>query len=143
MEILCKPMAGRKAFFLPGCRPVERRLFVSVNPSHAMHVREPGKILACSVSKRHVSRRVGPVSGWFSLNQVITALLFTHETALAAAMELRQPQAPRPNCTCGNATDASGGARDATPKLSARSPRRRPWPRREKPSAPLRERKAK
>ena len=30
---------GREALFLPGRRPVERRL-VSVNPSHARHVRE-------------------------------------------------------------------------------------------------------
>ena len=58
-EILCKPTeeqnqrltrglyrfisglsAGREALFVPGCRPVERRLFVSVNPFHARHVRE-------------------------------------------------------------------------------------------------------
>ena len=51
-EILCKPTeeqndrltrglsAGREALFDPGCRPVERRLFVSVNPFHARHVRE-------------------------------------------------------------------------------------------------------
>ena len=51
-EILCKPTeeqnqrlttglaAGRGARFVPGCRPVERRLFVSVNPFHARHVRE-------------------------------------------------------------------------------------------------------
>ena len=31
---------GREARFVPGCRPVERRLFVSVNPSHARHVWE-------------------------------------------------------------------------------------------------------
>ena len=34
--------AGREALFLPGCRPVERRLFVSVNRFHARHVRERG-----------------------------------------------------------------------------------------------------
>ena len=32
--------AGRKALFVPGCRPVERRFFVSVNLSPAMHVRK-------------------------------------------------------------------------------------------------------
>ena len=32
--------AGQEALFVPGCRPVERRLFVSVNPFHARHVRE-------------------------------------------------------------------------------------------------------
>ena len=32
--------AGRKALFLPGCQPVERRLFVFVNPYHARNVRE-------------------------------------------------------------------------------------------------------
>ena len=31
---------GRKALFVPGCRPVERRLFVSVNPFYARHVQE-------------------------------------------------------------------------------------------------------
>ena len=55
-EILCKPnagtkspvdeqfirglTAGREAVFVPGCRPVDRRLFVSVNPFHARRVRE-------------------------------------------------------------------------------------------------------
>ena len=51
-EILCKPTeeanqrltsglsAGREALFVPGCRPVEQSLFVSVNPFHARHVRE-------------------------------------------------------------------------------------------------------
>ena len=51
-EILCKPTgeqnprlitglsAGREALFVPGCRPVEQRLFVFVNPFHARHVRE-------------------------------------------------------------------------------------------------------
>ena len=33
----------REALFVPGCRPVERRLFVSVNPFHARHVREFSK----------------------------------------------------------------------------------------------------
>ena len=32
---------GREARFVSGCRPVERRLFVFVNPIHARHVREP------------------------------------------------------------------------------------------------------
>ena len=32
--------AGRKALFVPGCWPVYRRLFVSVNPFHARNVRE-------------------------------------------------------------------------------------------------------
>ena len=32
--------AGPRALFVPGCWPVYRRLFVSVNPSHARHVRE-------------------------------------------------------------------------------------------------------
>ena len=52
-KMLCKPTeeqnqqlttglsAGREALFVPGCRPVERRLFFSVNPFHARHVREP------------------------------------------------------------------------------------------------------
>ena len=35
--------AGRVAFFVPGCRPVERSLFVFVNPFDARHVREPLK----------------------------------------------------------------------------------------------------
>ena len=55
-KILCKPNAGtkspvdkrfvsdlspgRETLFVPGCRPVGRRLFVSVNPFHARHVRE-------------------------------------------------------------------------------------------------------
>ena len=33
--------AGWEALFVPGCRPVERRLFVSINPFHARYVREP------------------------------------------------------------------------------------------------------
>ena len=49
-EILCKPMgehnerltrglsAGPRALFVPGCRPMDRRLFVPVNPFHARHV---------------------------------------------------------------------------------------------------------
>ena len=53
-EILCKPMeehndrltsglsAGREALFIPGCSPVDRCLFVSVNPFHARHIREQG-----------------------------------------------------------------------------------------------------
>ena len=32
--------ARREALFVSGCRPLERRLFVSVNPFHARHVRE-------------------------------------------------------------------------------------------------------
>ena len=55
-KILCEPNAGtksafdkrfvsglspgREALFVPGCRPVDRRLFVFVNPFHARHVRE-------------------------------------------------------------------------------------------------------
>ena len=55
-EILCKPnagtkspvdkrfvsglTAGREALFVPGCRPVDRRFFASVNPFHARHVWE-------------------------------------------------------------------------------------------------------
>ena len=51
-EILFKPMEeqnprlttssslGREALFLPGFRPVERRLSVSENPFYARHVRE-------------------------------------------------------------------------------------------------------
>ena len=35
--------AGREALFVPGCWPVDRRLFVSVNPFHARHVRESNK----------------------------------------------------------------------------------------------------
>ena len=35
--------AGREARFVPGCRPVERRLFVFVNLFHARHVREQAK----------------------------------------------------------------------------------------------------
>ena len=57
-EILCKPteeqnqrltrglpavdnrfISGTRTAFCPGCRPVERRLFVSLNSSHARHVR--------------------------------------------------------------------------------------------------------
>ena len=33
---------GREALFVPGCLPVYRILFVSVNPVHARHVRETG-----------------------------------------------------------------------------------------------------
>ena len=32
--------AGRGALFVPGCRPVEQRLYISVNPFHARYVRE-------------------------------------------------------------------------------------------------------
>ena len=55
-EILCKPnagtkspvdkwfvsgvTAGREALFVPGCRPVDRCFFASVNPFHARHVRK-------------------------------------------------------------------------------------------------------
>ena len=51
-EILCKPTeerndrltrglpAGRRRLFVPGRWPVDRRLFVSVNPYHARYVRE-------------------------------------------------------------------------------------------------------
>ena len=51
-EILCKPLReqnvrlttglspGPRALFVAGCWPVYRRLFVLVNPFHAMHVRE-------------------------------------------------------------------------------------------------------
>ena len=31
---------GRKALFVPGCWPVNRRVFVSVTPFHARHIRE-------------------------------------------------------------------------------------------------------
>ena len=58
-EIPCKQMEerndrltrglsrGREALFVPGCRPVEQRLFVSVNPFHARHVRELWCSLLC------------------------------------------------------------------------------------------------
>ena len=36
---------GQEALFVPGCRPVERRLFVYVNPFHARYVREPADYL--------------------------------------------------------------------------------------------------
>ena len=44
--------AGREALFRAGCRPVERRLFVSVNPFHARHVRENNK----NTERRGLSR---------------------------------------------------------------------------------------
>ena len=58
-EILCKPtteqnqrltrclstvyhrfISGKRSVFVPCFRPVERRLFISINPFHARHVRE-------------------------------------------------------------------------------------------------------
>ena len=61
-ETLCKPNVGtksavddrfirglspgREGLFVPGCRPVDRRLFVFVNPFHARHVRE--KQITCA-----------------------------------------------------------------------------------------------
>ena len=53
---------GREALFVPGCRPVYRRLFVFVNPFHARHVREkPGH--TTGGSGRGVRRVGGAGSG--------------------------------------------------------------------------------
>ena len=40
--------AGRRPLFVPGCGPVHRRLFVSVNLFHAEHVRESKNLLPSS-----------------------------------------------------------------------------------------------
>ena len=49
--------------FVPGCRPVYRRLFVSVNPFHARHVREKSGLGTISQGSRRelfvFGRRMG------------------------------------------------------------------------------------
>ena len=39
-RLICALIAGRRALFVPGCWPVERRFFACVNPFHAGHVQE-------------------------------------------------------------------------------------------------------
>ena len=57
MRFITGLSSRREALFVPGRRPVERRLFVFVNPFHAGHVQEkPGQTKGASSRAAHQGR---------------------------------------------------------------------------------------
>ena len=70
---------GREARVVPGCRTVQRHLFVSVNPVHARHVREKHRrhVASTSLEKHeqaqfYVNRRSNKISAWPAIYQRFT-----------------------------------------------------------------------
>ena len=132
---------------VPGCRPVERRLFVSINPFHAKHVWEKGftetnrhrytvhsqerRALALSLTNR------GSTAGQMRVNRWFRSSIGLHRMSFVRSSE----DTSRTN----SAYDSLEGKREGCflagstrrrPVLPSPAPSRRPAERRPDPTGP-------